>query len=167
MPKKIDDYKIIIINPEDVENKLEDGNMDYIGRIEDNYVHVDLLIDYGLKTYGEKSIFGILSDKYTPDVPIYFLTMHYQNIVFLNIPGRFKSKRGLLYMPEIISKHQRKSLGRLFKQAKGYDIELNHSMRIVEGVVESETAETRAENEKMVDKYLKEFESSLKKNKSL
>ena len=124
-------FKIIVINPLDKDNDLIDGDVNYIGDFDSDFMHSDLLIDYGLKTYGEDSIFGILSNGYfLPDVPAYFLTEGYNNIVFLKISNSKVSNFALLYLPDSVSDKQAQSLNRLISSLKNYKIEVNYNLRV-------------------------------------
>ena len=78
--------KVIVINPLDEENGLNDGDINYIGDAGSYFDHSELLINYGLGVYGEKTIFDIMSTgNYLVEYPVYFLTEEYDNIVFLNV----------------------------------------------------------------------------------
>ena len=133
------DNKIIIINPSDEDYGLLDGNINYIGEVNNDFSHGDLLTSYGVDIYGEVSIFGILSiGNYLVDVPVYFLTEGYENIVFLNVSRPKSGKIGLLYLPSNISDKQKESLNSLSFILKDYRIEVNYNLRVDDGIVDSD-----------------------------
>ncbi len=133
------DNKIIIINPLDEDYGLYDGNINYIGEINSDFSHGDLLTNYGVDIYGEDSIFGILSTgNYMVDVPVYFLTEGYENIVFLNVSRSKSGKIGLLYLPSNISDKQKESLNSLSLLLKDFKIEVNYNLRVDDGIVDSD-----------------------------
>lgn len=130
-----EETKVVIINPFDDDASLEDGN---ICRINggDNFCHGVMLIEYGLKTYGEDSIFGILSKgNYLPDVPIYFLVEENSNVVFLNISDKRRGKKGLLFIPSELSFEQEESLYDIFEGMEDFSVTVNSNMRIEDGIV--------------------------------
>lgn len=132
-------YKIIVINPFDKENGLIDGDIKYIGDVDSDFIHSDLLIDYGLGVYGDDSIFGLLSNgNYLPDIPAYFLAVGYNNVVFLNVSDNRAGRLGLLYLPDNVSNEQKKSLNNLVSVLKNYRIEVNYNLRVDDGFVESD-----------------------------
>ncbi|MBR3230089.1 MAG: hypothetical protein IKF91_04610 [Bacilli bacterium] len=133
------DSKIIIINPSDETYGLLDGDVNYIGEVDSDFYHGDLLIDYGINVYGEDSIFGILaSGNYLVDVPVYFLTEGNDNIVFLNVSNSKNGKMGLLYLPNNISDKQKDSLNKLSSILDDFKIEVNYNLRMDDGIVDSD-----------------------------
>lgn len=129
--------KIIIINPEDDENNLVDGDLTCIGEMNGENNHCDLLIDYGLKVYGKKSIFEILSQgNFLTDVPVFFLCEGNNNVVILNVSSPRIGKIALLYMPSEMSERQWKTLKKI--DLKDFEIEMNYNLRVDEGIVDSD-----------------------------
>lgn len=131
------DNKVIVINPLDEENGLTDGDINYIGEIDSYFDHSELLINYGVDAYGEKTIFDIMSTgNYLVEYPVYFLTEEYDNIVFLNVSNSKTGKIGLLYLPSDISDKQRESLLSLSSVLKDFNIEVNYNLRLDDGIVD-------------------------------
>lgn len=131
--------KIIIINPFDEAYGLSDGDVKFIGKMDCDFSHGDLLTNYGIEIYGEDSIFGFLAEgNYLVDVPVYFLTEGNDNVVFLNVSNSKSGKMGLLYLPSNISNKQRESLGRLSELLKDYKVEVNYNLRVDDGIVDSD-----------------------------
>lgn len=131
------DYKVIIISPEDKDNNLNGGQTVFLGKIEENISHSEIMINYDLKTYGDNSIFGILNQGYyLPIYPAFFLTEYQGNIVFLNISSRKSSKQGLLYLPNDLSDIQINVLNNLAKELKGFNIEINKNLFLDDGLVD-------------------------------
>lgn len=133
------DSKIIIINPSDDNFGLSDGDVKFIGKSESDFSHGDLLISYGVETYGEDSIFGLLvNGNFLVDVPAYFLAEGNDNVVFLNVSNSKVGKIGLLYLPTNISDKQKESLNNLSSILKDFKIEVNYNLRVDDGVVDSD-----------------------------
>ena len=131
--------KIIIINPFDEAYGLSDGDVKFIGKMDSDFSHGDLLTNYGIEIYGEDSIFGFLAEgNYLVDVPVYFLTEGNDNVVFLNVSNSKSGKMGLLYLPSNISNKQRESLGSLSELLKDYKVEVNYNLRVDDGIVDSD-----------------------------
>ena len=131
--------KIIIINPLDEENNLNDGQINYIGEVDSYFDHSNLLINYGVDVYGENTIFDIMSTgNYLVEYPVYFLTEGYENIVFLNVSNSKAGKIGLLYLPNNISDKQKESLSMLSLVLKDFNVEVNYNMRMDDGIVDSD-----------------------------
>ena len=131
-------YKVIIISPEDNENGLSDGQIHFLGSVNENYTHSDVLIKYGLEKYGKNSIFNILNNGYyLPVYPAFFLTEYEDNVVFLNISDNKVGKQGLLYLPSNLSDEQIESVNRLKHILKGFNIEINIDLKLDDGIVES------------------------------
>ena len=129
------EVKIVIINPFDEDALLEDGQVSVI-KGGDDFLHSDALIKYGLETYGEGSIFNVLSrGNYLPDVPIYFLVEENDNVVFLNVSDKRYGIKGLLFVPSVISFEQEERLYDLFGGFNDLSITVNSNMRIEDGVV--------------------------------
>lgn len=129
------ELKIVVINPFDEDASLEDGNICRINGGE-GFFHGDLLTKYGLATYGEDSIFSILSNgNYLPDVPAYFLVEEKGNVVFLNISTKKCGKVGLLFVPSELSFEQDESLDIFLQSVKDFSITVNSNMRIEDGIV--------------------------------
>lgn len=133
------DSKIIIINPSDEAYGLSDGNVNYIGKVDSDFYHSDLLIDYGISVYGEDSIFGLLANgNYLVDIPVYFLVEGNDNLVFLNVSNSKTGKMGLLYLPNNISSKQKEALNKLSSILGDFKIEVNYNLKMDDGVVDSD-----------------------------
>ena len=129
--------KIIIINPDDADNNMIVGKINYVGDLNSDEIHGDLLTSYGLRAYGEDSIFGILSmGNYLTDVPVYFLCEGNDNVVFLNVSNSKIGKFGLLYLPQNISFKQKRAINSL--NFSGFEIEVNYNLRVDDGIVDSD-----------------------------
>ena len=136
--------KVIIINSEDERNNLKDGTINYIGKIGGDHLHSDLLIEYGINTYGNSSIFQILSDEYyMVEVPAFFLSKEYDNVVFLNIAKTENGKKGLLYLPDEITEKQIEALEQL--GIEDFHIEANFNLNLNDGIIESDTDRDKGE----------------------
>lgn len=154
--------KVIIINPKDDKHDLQDGLINYLGEINGDTPHEILMTNYGIDVYGNNTMFGIISEgNYLPNVPVYFLTEEYGNVVFLNISNSKIGKQGLLYLPSDISEKQIEAINTVCKQLKGFDIEVNNNMRIEDGLVESESITFKADGIK--DIYEKKGKSNIQK----
>ena len=143
--------KVIIINPSDEEYGLIDGEIKYLGEVNSDFFHEDLLINYGYEVYGEGSIFKVLHDgNYLVDIPVYFLTEQYDNVVFLNISSSKNGKAGLLYLPTDISEKQIQSLKKLSSVLKDYKIEVNYNMAYDDGLVDSDRRNMKGIDETVI-----------------
>ena len=140
---KTRDVKVIIINPDDSEYNTSDGYVNYLNM---PCIHTDIMIEYGVQKYGKDSIFGILRDgNYLPNVPAYFLSEEYGNIVLLNVSNSKFGKQALLYLPSTVSSSQVMSLNDLSKDMKGFSIEINYDISLNDGLVESSSCIIRCD----------------------
>ena len=133
MDKKIDDYKALIING--VNDKGDtDGNIDYVGILDEYAFHVDALIDYAIKKYPNVKIFQKIPDNCEFDVPIFFLTL-LNNIVYLNTSDKKYGEKGLLFFPDEISLKQKENLFALAKKLSNVRVTIIYDLDFDDGLV--------------------------------
>lgn len=141
----IGNRKVTLITPEDEEYNQIDGQIISFGKIEKYSFHSFILLEYGKEVYGEDSIFKILEECQMSSVFAFFLTEYYDTVVFLNLCGHCHSKCGLLYLPSDLSDKQKKSINELIKNLKGYQIEVNQDLKLIDGFVESEKVNIKSD----------------------
>ena len=108
MNKKINDYKAVIING--VNNKGDiNGNVDYVGNLDEYGFHIDALIEYALEKYPDVQVFSKIPSNCEFDVPIFFLTW-LNNIVYVNVSDVKHGKKGIVFFPDEVSLKQKEAL---------------------------------------------------------
>ena len=156
--------KALIITPLDNKHNLSDGSATIIGSINSSVIHAMCLNNYGKKIYGDDSVFFSFPDNISSSIPVYYLTK-YGNIVFLNLSGDVDNKFGLIYLPENISKKQRRTLHLVLDNLENYSIEYSSILDlkgdVILGDVMMDNSDNNFENIKC---YLNDI---LDKNKSL
>lgn len=134
----MDEYKISLIMPEDDEYGLKDGEILSFGEMNNDLYHVGLLLEYGLKIYGDDSVFGIIKECQMASVFSYFLAEYFGYVVFLNLHFDKYGKKGLLYLPSDISISQMDSVNKMYRNLKGFEIEVNSDLQFVDGFTYSD-----------------------------
>ncbi len=141
MEKNIDDYKAIIINGVNDKGDI-DGNIDFIGNIDDYDFHVDCLIDYGIEKYPDSQIFKVIPNNCEPNVPVYFLCM-FNNVVYLNVSSSRYGKRGILFLPDEISDKQKLALEKISELLANINVDIVYNMRFDDGLVYTEEFDSK------------------------
>ena len=155
MSKKIDDYKALIING--INDKGDtDGNIDYVGNLDDYGFHVDALLDYALKKYPDVQIFQKIPNNCEFDVPIFFLTW-LNNIVYINVSDSRHGKKGIIFFPDEISVKQKEVLNEMAHKLSNVNVTVIYDMDFDEGLVYSQEFDVQRglSFEKILDEFFK------------
>ena len=133
MNKKINDYKAVIING--VNNKGDiDGNIDYVGDLDEYGFHIDALIEYALEKYPDVQVFSKIPSNCEFDVPIFFLTW-LNNIVYVNVSDVKHGKKGIVFFPDEVSLKQKDALYDFAKGLSNVNITVIYNMDFDDGLV--------------------------------
>ncbi len=144
---ELNNCKVVIINSNDENNNLTDGKINYLGYRDSDESHGDIMIDYGIRTYGDNSIYEILNEGfYLPIYPAFFLAEYDCNVVFLNVSSKQTGKLGILYLPSDISDEQVAALNSLSCNLKDFDIEVNRKLKLNDGLVDSNCTFIKGDN---------------------
>ncbi len=122
--EKVSDYMAEVIDDE--------GKINYLG-YEFNYsFHALCLMDYGMKKYPKIS-FNKIDYMDDPFLPIYYLT-RLNNIVFTNV-STDDEKRGMLFLPKVVTKKQIDTLYGFLEEIKDYEVNIGYDLAKEEMVV--------------------------------
>lgn len=141
MDKKVNDYKAVIINGVNDKGDV-DGNIDYVGDLEEYGFHVDALIEYALEKYPNVSIFQKIPNNCEFDVPIFFLTW-LNNIVYVNVSDVRHGKKGIVFFPDEVSLKQKESLYAFAEKLSNVNITVIYDMDFDDGLVYSHEFDCR------------------------
>ncbi len=131
---KVDDYKVVIITGENKKSDDKDGEVIYVGPIDDYSFHIDCLIDYTRERYPNVNVFKQINDRCLPNVPIFFLTW-LNSIVYVNLDSERAGRGGMLYMPDAISEKQRAVLLEMAKELPLNNVDIVYDMDFDDGEV--------------------------------
>lgn len=167
MEKDINKHKVLIINGISDKEGIVDGNADFLGYLEACENHVDDLIAYGRQKYPDIEIFKKMNDRCFLYVPICFLTA-LNNVVYLNVFDKKWGKRGLLFLPDVISDNQRKVLFDLAKDLAKTNVDIIYDLKFDEdGFVSSQELDVTRGNEleKNLEDYFILYDRKMSDNK--
>ena len=125
----MDNYKIAIIN--DKVDKIGDTNVE-------DYMHIQVLIDYIKKHYKEHKMFDVLNTRHSPEIAAYLIS-RLGNIVFLNITKDVKKygKTGIFIMPDEIDEELKERVIEFSKSVNDYSITIFYDLEIKDGLLDS------------------------------
>lgn len=156
MNKKVNDFKAVVING--VNNKGDiDGNIDYVGNLDEYGFHVDALIEYAINKYPDVSVFSQIPNNCEFDVPIFFL-IWLNNIVYVNVSDVRHGKKGIVFFPDEISLKQKEALYNFARGLSNVNITVIYDMDFDDGLVYSH--EFDCKRGISFDKVLDDFFSS-------
>ena len=107
-----------------------DDEINYIGDINDDKLHVMWLKDYGNSIYGLESGFSKIDNASSPNLGVLEFIKK-GNIVILNL-SRFEDKYALMYFPHNITNKQKDLLIDVLNQLEGFDVLSDFCMKDVD-----------------------------------
>ena len=134
MEMDLDDYLVFIITGENEKSDDEDGEIKYVGPVNDYSFHIDCLLDYATERYPNVKVFKQMNDRFRPIDPICFLTW-LNSIVYLNISDKRLGHYGMLYMPDEISDKQKEVLLKFAKKYDNRQVYIGYNLDFDDGVV--------------------------------
>lgn len=134
MTEDLDDYFVVIITGENEKSDDKDGEIKFIGPVDEYSFHIDCLLDYAIVRYPNIKVFKQMNDRFRPIDPICFLTW-LNSIVYLNVSDKRFGNYGILYMPDEISEKQKKSLLEFARKYSNKDVCISYDLDYDDGVV--------------------------------
>ena len=117
MKNEVADYMAVVINGD----KDDDGQINFLGFQFCYDYHDECLIHYGKNKYPDMLAFNDIDAINDPNMAIYYLIKK-NNIVFTNVTTDQTQKRGMLFLPDEITKKQIKSLYDLSDLLEDFEI---------------------------------------------
>lgn len=166
----MDSYKLAIIwGSDDSSRNIKDGQVERIGDIHEDSLHILSLLEVARTRFKDISLFQILNERHLPEVAAYIFTV-YGHIVFLNLTKeeRKYGKTGLFLMPQKITDKQKEAFLSMQEELSNYNfIEMGYNLRIVDGILTSDSLLTdRGNLEDLLKQYLEatnQIEASFKR----
>lgn len=164
MKNKIDDYKAVIITGVNDKSADGDGEVRFVGHLDDYSFHIDCLIDYTREKYPNVNVFKHINDRCDSNVPIFFLTW-LNSIVYINISGNRVGRYGMLFLPDEISDKQKEVLLELSKAIPKAHVDIVYDMDFDDGIVDAKEFDYKSGKgfEKLLDEFLRQKEKKSKK----
>ena len=134
MDNNIRDYKVIIISGNNDKYGDIDGEVHYVGPINQYDFHIDCLLAYADKKYPNVPIFKKITSRCEPNVPIYFLTC-LNNVVYINISDNRIGNYGMLFLPDEISQKQENEIYNLANKIENAHVDIIYDMDFDDGLV--------------------------------
>ncbi len=143
----MDDYKCAVI--------LENGNIEKFGDSRSDEIHAICLLENGRRLHPNNNYFKMLNENHLFSTIAYYFT-EANDITFINVTSYRKEelrkygRRGIFFLPSVITKEQIESLKVFAEDIKDFDIELKSDFSIVDGILEYKTIRP-SESEVKVD----------------
>ena len=109
----------------------DNGDITYLG-YNFNY-HAECLIDYAVHKYPNISGFENIDYMSEPNLPFYYLSL-LNNIIFTNVSVD-DEKRGVLYLPKIVSDEQLKTLLQFINSIYEFKVTMVYDLSLIDDMV--------------------------------
>lgn len=148
-----------------------DGNIEFIGAIEKDSLHVVSLLEYAQNTFSQLPIFNQLTIRHQPEIIAYFLT-RMGIAVFFNMTRYDENnlkkygKTGMLMLPDQLTQKQETSLKEFSQSISDFSICINYDLTIESGILDSKMIQG-CNHEKPLELLECYFEKTTDKNRMI
>ena len=133
---------IIIYGDNKVDGKNRNGEIECLGDINSDDLHISCLLDFFQKNFLDENIFKKINYTTIPETVGYILTEK-SHIVFFNTTKLGKGKSGFFMMPTNISENQKNSLKQLSNFLDDFNIRILYDYFInSDGLLDSKSIST-------------------------
>ena len=161
----MDNKVAVIYGNEYIDKNIYEGNIEKIGDINSDDIHLSLLYKFTEEKYPNNEVYEKISLDYhaEPSVIAYFHTEYLNNIVILNLTqnnSHFIKNYGyqaLVFMPDETTKKQKETLYKLIDKMKEYDITILYDFYYENGKLKCNDLKSkdREKTRELFDRYFK------------